>query len=57
MIVIRYCGGLGNQMFQYAMQYSLTRKYPSQVIKGENFHYNIDFSFSTCYNLFRKKSQ
>ncbi|HIQ94242.1 TPA: alpha-1,2-fucosyltransferase [Candidatus Ventrenecus stercoripullorum] len=42
MIVIRYCGGLGNQMFQYAMQYSLTRKYPSQVIKGENFHYNIE---------------
>ena len=42
MIIIRYCGGLGNQMFQYAVQLALTKKYKNQEIKGENFHYFLE---------------
>lgn len=41
MIVIRYCGGLGNQMYQYALQKVLENKYPNQEIKADIFHYNM----------------
>ena len=37
MIIVKYQGGLGNQMFQYAMQLSLIHKYKHQEIKGDNY--------------------
>ena len=62
MIVFKYCGGLGNQMYQYAMQIALEQKYTSQTFKIDTSHYrlfkehngfeldsyfNIEFSFAT----------
>lgn len=41
MIIVRYCGGLGNQMYQYAMQVVLEEKYPQQTFKADLFHYNL----------------
>lgn len=56
MIIIRFCGGLGNQMFQYAMYLSLKQKYPNNVVKAEIFHYNIEnehngFELTKVFNL------
>lgn len=42
MIIIRICGGLGNQMFQYSMYLTLKQKYPNQTIKTETFHYFLE---------------
>ena len=42
MIIVKYCGGLGNQMFQYAMQLVLTKMYDNQEIKGEKYHYFLE---------------
>lgn len=55
-IIVRYCGGLGNQMFQYAVQLALTKKYKNQEIKGENFYYFLEnehnaFELETYFNI------
>ena len=42
MIVVKYCGGLGNQMFQYALQKKLEIKYPNQIIKADVSHYLLE---------------
>lgn len=42
MIIIKYQGGLGNQMFQYAMQLALMKKYKNQEIKGDNFYFSLN---------------
>lgn len=42
MIIVRYEGGLGNQMFQYAMQLSLTNKYKGQEVKGDNSYFFLN---------------
>lgn len=39
MIVIRISGGLGNQMYQYALMYSLKRKYTTTRILADIFDY------------------
>lgn len=39
MIVIRYKGGLGNQMFQYALHKILQETYPEEVVKADLSHY------------------
>lgn len=41
MIIIRYCGGLGNQMYQYALQCVLEELYPEQEIKINKTHYYL----------------
>lgn len=41
MIIVRYCGGLGNQMYQYAMQVALEKRFPRQQFKADVFHYNL----------------
>ena len=41
MIVIRYKGGLGNQMFQYAMQLALEKQYGSQHVLADISHYKL----------------
>lgn len=41
MIVIKYCGGLGNQLYQYAMKIALQAEFPNQVFKDDVFHYNL----------------
>ena len=35
MIVLRFTGGLGNQMFQYALYRYLKRKYPRETVKAD----------------------
>lgn len=39
MIIIKYCGGLGNQMFQNALQFVLENRYPGITIKADTRHY------------------
>lgn len=41
MIIIRYSGGLGNQMFQYAFQVMLADKFPDCKIKADLNHFNL----------------
>lgn len=41
MIIIKYKGGLGNQMFQYAFQLAMQKKYPDQTIKADISHYKL----------------
>lgn len=41
MIVVRYRGGLGNQMFQYAFQTALQKNYPEEIIKADISHYRL----------------
>ncbi len=41
MIIIRYCGGLGNQIYQYSMQLLMRKLYPNQDIKADITHYNL----------------
>lgn len=39
MIIIKYKGGLGNQMFQFAMQLAIEKKYPNQQVMADVSHY------------------
>ena len=39
MIIVKYKGGLGNQMFQYAMQLALEKKYGKQRVLADLSHY------------------
>lgn len=41
MIIVKFCGGLGNQMYQFAMLIALQKKYPEQVIKADVSHYKL----------------
>ena len=41
MIIVKYKGGLGNQMFQYAMQLALEKKYGKQQVLADTSHYLI----------------
>ena len=41
MIVIRYTGGLGNQMFIYAMNVVLKNKFPNEKIYADLSRYDI----------------
>lgn len=41
MIIIKYNGGLGNQMFQYANQIALENRYKNQIIKADLSHYQL----------------
>lgn len=41
MLIIRYKGGLGNQMFQYAMQLALMKHYPEEQILADISHYML----------------
>lgn len=41
MIIVKYRGGLGNQMFQYALQYVLSYMYETVEIKADIHHYNM----------------
>lgn len=40
MIIVKFSGGLGNQMFQYAMYKSLQEKYPQTEVKADISFYN-----------------
>ena len=39
MIIVKYKGGLGNQMFQYAMQLALEKQYGKQQVLADTSHY------------------
>ena len=39
MIILKYKGGLGNQMFQFAMQLALENRYGKQQVKADAYHY------------------
>lgn len=41
MIIVKFCGGLGNQMYQFAMLIALKEKYSNQVIKADISHYKL----------------
>ena len=41
MIIVKYCGGLGNQMYQYAMQAVLEKRFPEQQFKADLSHYSL----------------
>lgn len=41
MIVIKYRGGLGNQMFQYAFQLAVQKRYSETEILGDISHYRM----------------
>lgn len=41
MIIIRYRGGLGNQMFQYAFQLAMTNKYQNTQVLSDLSHYRL----------------
>lgn len=41
MIIVKYKGGLGNQMFQYAMQLALEKRYGRQQVLADLSHYLI----------------
>lgn len=41
MIIIRYSGGLGNQMFQHALSIVLRDKYPDMAVKADAQHYRL----------------
>lgn len=41
MIIMKYTGGMGNQMFQYAMSCVLKEKYPKLNIFAERFRYRF----------------
>ena len=41
MIIVKFCGGLGNQMYQFAMLIALQKKYPKQEIKADISHYML----------------
>jgi len=56
MIIIRYCGGLGNQMYQYALSCVLEELYPDQTIKADTSHYELlhehnGFELNEIFNL------
>ena len=42
MVIIHYCGGLGNQMFQYAMGYSIAANYQHKI--SHNLDWYKEFS-------------
>ena len=42
MIIVRYRGGLGNQMFQYAFQLSLERTYGKENVCADLNHYRLN---------------
>ena len=35
MIIVKFCSGLGNQLFQYALYYSMKKKYPNQTVLAD----------------------
>lgn len=41
MIIVRYKGGLGNQMFQYAFQIAVMEQYPQEIVKADISHYEL----------------
>lgn len=41
MIIIKYRGGLGNQMFQYAFGLAMQKRYPEAEIKADISHYHM----------------
>ena len=51
MIVLRFTGGLGNQMFQYALYRYLKRKYPRESVKADISWY----SWNTAHQGFELK--
>ena len=42
MILIRYRGGLGNQMFQYAFQLAVQQKYTDVSVLADLSHYTLN---------------
>lgn len=62
MKIVRIFGGLGNQMFQYALYKSLEHKFNNVKIDTSDFHYHnhhngyeIDKIFDTTYNIADKE--
>lgn len=54
MIIINYSyGGIGNQMYQYALQLALEEKYPEQEIKADFTSYYLIKDFSYGFGLRR----
>ena len=56
MIIVRYKGGLGNQMFQYAFAYALKRKFPDVEITADVTHYQLHnehngFELEKCFGI------
>lgn len=41
MIIVKFCGGLGNQMYQFAMLTALKKRYPKQIVKADISHYKL----------------
>ena len=56
MIIIKYRGGLGNQMFQYAFQLAMQKRYPETEILADLSHYQLltehnGFELETAFGL------
>jgi len=61
MIIVRFQGGLGNQMFQYAFLKALERVYPNVDIKADftsyelnQYHYGLELSRVFNININKK---
>ena len=56
MIIIKYRGGLGNQMFQYAFQLAIKKQYPETEVFADISHYQMlnehnGFELKKLFNL------
>ena len=56
MIIVRYRGGLGNQMFQYAFSYALSKRFPNEKVYADISHYEIQkehngFELNKCFGI------
>ncbi len=57
MIILRFTGGLGNQMFQYALYRYLKRKYPGEKVKADTswYSWNTAHQGFELVNLFKRE--
>lgn len=56
MLIVRVHGGLGNQMYEYALTYALKETYPNQTIKLDvsdfyRFKAHTGYSLKSCFNI------
>ena len=42
MIIVKFSGGLGNQMFQYALYKALKKRYPETIVKADLSIYQVE---------------
>lgn len=56
MIIVKFCGGLGNQMYQLAMLVAMREEYSNQSFKADISHYSLfeehnGFELESCFGI------